>query len=251
MQCNALCKNGFACRRRCECVDHERKVEIVFVRHGFSCANATARFEEDFEAHLHDPALTNAAVEDLKLTKAPAVDLVFCSTLLRAQETALRMFSNYPVYVVPFVSETGSEIENSAGTVAQQKKWHREHGTGVSRLHYEWATKNGRYTKDVNVSSWPKFLRWLRHWLVCSAQKHWKIAVVCHADLISTIFETDDYLYNLGQVTKTYKITNKTVQDVSPPQKRLRIKHPRVLSAGVKPPKHFHPRHVARCAIKR
>lgn len=88
-------------------------VQIDWIRHGYSCANL--EMDKGIVQHLitskllWDPVLTNYGIQQAKnlgeFMKKSNInyDIVACSNLRRAVETALYIFNK--VYVVPYISE--------------------------------------------------------------------------------------------------------------------------------------------------
>lgn len=96
-------------------------VKILFIRHGFSCANMKkylggyfGKFKQGF---TRDPVLTAKGVNDAeRVSKEFAKfqpDIVMSSMLTRAIETALYLFPNKTVYVAPFIREKGNIFDSS------------------------------------------------------------------------------------------------------------------------------------------
>ena len=106
-------------------------VRIMFIRHGFSCANMlkeTGMLSNISKAFLYDPPLTNHAIRDITSVrngvqkKLGRPDVVFASTLLRAQQTANFLFPDQTVFVAPYIKELGSTLDNKPNTPDIQKK---------------------------------------------------------------------------------------------------------------------------------
>jgi broad specificity phosphatase PhoE len=94
-------------------------LEILFVRHGLSCANAWARTSKAFEAMYPDPELTTYGITR-SVEKGPVlaalVDELFpdgryslgASCMIRAQQTAYYMLARAtgkPIHILPHIGE--------------------------------------------------------------------------------------------------------------------------------------------------
>lgn len=116
--------NGCGCKKQ--------TVRMVFIRHGFSCANfqkESGFFGNMAKAFKYDPPLTNHAIRDIvnrrgEIQRSIEVkpDLVLASTLLRAQQTAQFIYPDRPIYVAPFIKEVGSTLDNVANKPVVQRK---------------------------------------------------------------------------------------------------------------------------------
>lgn len=104
----------------CGCKNHH--VKIVFIRHGFSCANEAqyhrgimGRISKSWQSKYMDPPLTNYAISDAILARDIRKELgfgiptiVFSSVLMRAQQTAYYLFPKNEIWIAPFISETNA-----------------------------------------------------------------------------------------------------------------------------------------------
>tara|TARA_Y100000389_G_C17470494_1_gene530091 strand:- start:9159 stop:9770 length:612 start_codon:yes stop_codon:yes gene_type:complete len=101
---------------------------MYFIRHGFSCANATHNNTNNNVLHHQkylDPPLANTGVSDSKsmreVTKNLKYDIVCASTLNRAIETALLMFPDDIVHVIPYAKEIRKTQDNTAQSIRSKK----------------------------------------------------------------------------------------------------------------------------------
>jgi broad specificity phosphatase PhoE len=105
---------------------------MYFIRHGFSCANATHNNNSDVLHHRKylDPALANTGVSDSKsmsgVTKKLKYDVVCASTLNRAIETALLMFPNDTIHVIPYAKEIRKTQDNTAQPIRSKKSFFKK-----------------------------------------------------------------------------------------------------------------------------
>lgn len=132
-------------------------VKILFIRHGFSCANmmkASGRWGRFKKAFIQDPPLTNRGIKDIT-TIQPEVakqlgtpDIVLSSTLLRAQQTANFLFPNKTIIVAPYIKELGKTYDNQANHPQIQKKIDRK----AKQLYNSNKIYEGKYITPVNDS---------------------------------------------------------------------------------------------------
>jgi hypothetical protein len=101
--------------------------DLIFVRHGFSCANAL-KAKSKIHIFYSDPELTKTGIDNSKkanvaLTKrleaawANEPYVVASSQMIRAQETAYYMISSEkdkPINIFPYISEKGFTRDNYA-----------------------------------------------------------------------------------------------------------------------------------------
>lgn len=154
---------------------------MIFIRHGFSCANVS---HVDASANvLHhkyylDPPLANSGIRDSKKMRKVAskldVEVVCCSAMNRAIETALLMFPRYPVFVVPHVKEIESGgLDNDCDTIENKKAFFkREYPNDHRRIYFGFVDD-----KNIHSSSFPKFKKFMSSYF----SKTKNIAVVTHS----------------------------------------------------------------------
>ena len=135
-------------------------MNTYFIRHGFSCANIH-HLKENTDVinpkYYLDPVLTNTGVKDSinmsKVTKNLKYDIVCCSTLNRAIETALHMFPKDKIYVIPYVKETGktrdSTSENLEDKIEHLKTLYPD---DIKRIDFSYITKD-----NINSYNWSTF----------------------------------------------------------------------------------------------
>jgi broad specificity phosphatase PhoE len=112
---------------------HDKHIKILFIRHGFSCANARQYHQgkdrwgpagwlaRKGKALMNDPQLTNYGIMNIETAAQPFLeeqkvqpDIVLSSTLLRAIQTAHFLFPKEKVYVAPYIRESGPGFDNIA-----------------------------------------------------------------------------------------------------------------------------------------
>lgn len=86
------------------------KVIVHYIRHGQSYANIVP----GINGLIKDPEITEKGrLKTIEKAKTlPKVDIVCCSDLLRAKQTAYYSFPDKYIYIVPQVSELGIGLDN-------------------------------------------------------------------------------------------------------------------------------------------
>jgi broad specificity phosphatase PhoE len=149
------------------------KVHIVYIRHGFSCANAIQYLGKWYHQYkrllLKDPPLTQFARDQIRKVRGSYpkqhVDVVCASTMLRAIETACELFPRRKITVVPYVKERGRTAGNVPLPVSQQKAFLPD--SDLKRIDFEWADHQGAGTSHHH-----SFKVWLSNSLPLLLQKH-------------------------------------------------------------------------------
>ena len=226
-------------------------VEVIYVRHGRSCSNLISRYtpkEDKWKKlkHYLDPELSSRGIEEMKLVPVPDVDYVMCSTMLRAQETALYLYPDDPMILcVPFVKEKGTIAENTVGSRPQHPS---------ERIDYRYVSPDGgrSWTKDAHEISLGKWFAWLGQW-VKQLGKDVRILVVTHSRTLRHLFpRAEDRPRNVCMVMQRYTVDKhglRPAQD-NPEVKRFREAGPAVLFTGVKAPDKLSQGDIGRCVIK-
>jgi len=144
-------------------------VELLLVRHGFSCANAWKRKIKGIHLLYADPELTKEGkhlCEDRKEDMRSAIDkcfhehpyIVATSSMIRTQQTAFHMLlkgTDLSYTIFPHVAEEGVTSNNFPMPADRQAPI-----LGPSVLHHLGKDLRGS-TNLENKSNWPKFLKWL------------------------------------------------------------------------------------------
>jgi broad specificity phosphatase PhoE len=147
-----------------------------------------------------DPPLTNQSIQRFKdAPRESNVDMVLCSTMRRAEETALFLFPDAPVvYPVPFMKELGMGRGNKiAHHIEDQKLVLGERG---KRLDYRYVmNKKGNWIKEAHETHYHKFLALLAQVVAESDKQSLRIAVVTHSN-----FMKKDIFKNQRQTTERW-----------------------------------------------
>ena len=88
------------------------KLEVFFIRHGESWANKIQNTYGPVHWCISDPALTPKGISDTISMTKPNVDIVCCSELLRAKQTAHYAYPDHLIYVIPGAKELGLGLDN-------------------------------------------------------------------------------------------------------------------------------------------
>lgn len=156
---------------------------MLFVRHGFSCANVSHVSDSTnvlHHKHYLDPPLANTGIRDSKKMRKIAssldVDVVCCSAMNRAIETALIMFPRHAVFVVPHVKEIASKgADNDCDSLTNKMAFFKkEYPKDHARIYYGFVND-----KNIHSSDFPKFKKFMRAHF--SHVKKENVAVVTHS----------------------------------------------------------------------
>ena len=89
-------------------------LRIIFVRHGESISNKVQKYVPCIHSMIMDPKLSQKGIENTKemKEKLPKTDIVCCSELLRAKQTAYISYPDRYIYEIPHVNELGYGFDN-------------------------------------------------------------------------------------------------------------------------------------------
>lgn len=154
---------------------------MYFIRHGFSCANVTHNGHGKGSGVLNhavylDPMLSDTGVEDSKsmqkVTKKMKYDIVCSSTLNRAIETALLMFPNDTVHVVPYAKEIKRTKDSTCQSIASKKAlFKKNYPNDYKRINF-------KFVNDENKNKW-SFSKCIKFLKDTFGDK--KVAIVSHS----------------------------------------------------------------------
>lgn len=188
-------------------------MRIYFIRHGFSCANLThSNNKKQYKLpknipmyyELPDPILANKGIHESKsmvpVTKKLNHTKVLCSSLNRAIETALHMFPNDTIYIVPYIKEDNNEIDNTSQDINTKiillKKLYSK---DFHRLNFTYIND-----KNKNYVSLVKFKNFIQNHF-----ENERIAVVTHSlFLINKLGLSFDNFPKNNSIYKTYMTNN-------------------------------------------
>ena len=163
-------------------INHDDKIDqvnVYFMRHGFSCANAASRYSTHFGSALttlfkRDPPLTewgasmNKSDRSLvRLINKIEPDIVICSPLLRAIETAYWSTRNTKykgkIYVVPFIGEIPNKLAtNKPRTIITQKERLKSLSVKLSKIDFSYVKPGYREINGYFTPSYRNFIKWLQ-----------------------------------------------------------------------------------------
>ena len=196
----------------CKC--NGKHVKILFIRHGFSCANSLQKYSPisgSLKRLLYtDPPLTLRGVKDIIQVRKHIPkdfqnpDAVFSSVLIRAIQTAHFLFPNKIVNVAPFIKELGVTAGNQALSLNDQKqaiidqnKLLKDKGIDVGnfKISYSLVTNHGPVKlnwKQAHEISYDKFIFWLEavlpyvlhHQKVDTSNPQINVVVVGHSNFM-------------------------------------------------------------------
>jgi len=148
------------------------RVELLFVRHGYSCANAWKKKQMGLHWLYADPELTKEGIElceERRGVLESLVDSYFprhsytigTSSMIRTQQTAYHMFlkgAHHKTYsVFPHIGEVGIDVSNYPLAAEKQRAFLGPSVTG----HLDKDLRGS--TNYYNKSNWPLFVKWLHH----------------------------------------------------------------------------------------
>lgn len=243
-----MCDSSFTCHRGEQClVDEVEKIpkciysyspsidlEIVFIRHGYSCANAV-KHELGFVSQYRrvfqpDPALSPIAIKQIKgidKTKIPQnLDMIMCSTMLRAQQTALYLFPGEKINIIPYVKEIDFfyklfnkiplidllSLTTGENTISEtpNKQFNKHLPEHRKYLNYGLVAASGDYWQSIaHETSYIRFLELMKALVMkFQGKTPLKFAVVTHSNFIKSIFKTrsKESIRNVGMVRRIFKI---------------------------------------------
>ena len=145
-------------------------VDLLLVRHGYSCANAWKQKLPGLQGLYADPELTEQGkqlCEQRRGALTAAIDhyfhehpyMIATSSMIRTQQTAYHMFlkgTDRKYTIIPHVAEEGITVNNFPLPAEQQKA-----RLGSSVLHHLHEDLRGS-TTVANKSNWPKCLAWIK-----------------------------------------------------------------------------------------
>jgi len=192
------------------------RFELIFVRHGESCANAWQHVSKLTQATYRDPELTTKgrqlsvalypALKDLLLKRAKALGVdtkklnytVGASDLMRSQMTAFYMLAvheHMPINIMPFVGERGYSPDNLAFTKEKQLQVYKDESLpDIAEL-----ISLGKDARDkqgwVNKSNFPSFIEWARQNLEFFGQGPdgvYRAIIFTHSQFLQSAFQPEN-----------------------------------------------------------
>lgn len=183
------------------------RIVVDYIRHGLSCSNVIPIYGLSVERPI-DPPLTDLAFEyitEYSHEMVEPVDLVFSSTMLRAEETAMCLFPKRRIIIAPFMKEVGRGRENILLEYVDRPQNDNDYTNVVGH--------NGKWTDGAQQTSPKKFVNWLydyvEEWLEGDPQRlHYKqvhVAITTHHNVIQKLFNlTTTSPNNVSRIRITY-----------------------------------------------
>ena len=222
---------------------------IIFVRHGLSCANVLSKKRPGFQLFYQDPELTYEGIYNSKdfseelqefITKTfeedtpPGEDtdyLVASSQMIRAQETAFHMLAanvNKPIYIFPHVGEKPFTYDNYSLPRDQQREimGKRRIDAGIlDKLKLSndvWGNRKGTSNADMfhnfreeqtlyEKSNFPMFIEWLKLWSAKNFNKPLNLVIFTHGMFIRSIVKNLPHVSNNNAVYVRYDAVTDTI----------------------------------------
>lgn len=164
-------------------------LEVLFVRHAESYANRIKRYLP-LHFFMRDPSITTKGIEAAKSLKLSKVDVIFCSNLKRAKQTAQLVFPESMIYVLPGVDEISAGLDNIPLPVEKQFRSYEEYANLV------------HLPLDVNCRN---FISYLKRLKPKTDRNKLKVAIFTHQHFIAE--HTDEkQCKNLQVVKKSYNL---------------------------------------------
>ena len=172
------------------------KLSFYVIRHGLSCGNII--YHQDINlvplnSFYRDPYLTKKGVEQSTKcskyieSKLPPIDIVLCSSLIRAIETALCMFPRNIIEVAPYICESVKTLENIPHDYKSQNKRLQAKVKNNERV------KHCKQLKGLHENNLKNFIKYLQiNYCVDDKQ----IAVVTHSNFIMKILGVKERMRN-------------------------------------------------------
>lgn len=246
--CEAVCQNGERCKRHSDgrCWQHSLQLSVIFTRHATSCQNhINIHGDEEFQhwskKYYTDPELTDRAIADMPMARPPDVDSVMSSTMIRAQETAMYLYPERNVTVVPYLREIGDSPESTL-TVTPR---HQESFLSAERRDLTHVARGNKWNKSAHMSDYEAFERFMARWAwmlhIRTGRTKFKVLVVTHSSLMMQIFGLKERPLNLHMVERQFV--------VSSPKNIRREGNDKILHRGFTIPSTLKESDVRRCRM--
>lgn len=209
-----------------------KRINFIFVRHGYSCLNMLydvyrKKFKNysiktrDFRRLLNqysDPPLTVEGAEVSKLLGPKLIsilnktygdmDVVGCSSMLRALETCIYMTSKRPVKVFPYLKEISIDSDHSEKmrSISEHIQFLEKEGVNESIDHSHVADERLRNAPG-NINT---FMNWFINNVSLPEKQTVNVLVFAHANIIYKEFGT--YLQNNSGLVASTVLVNKTIK---------------------------------------
>jgi hypothetical protein len=187
-------------------------LDIIFVRHGLSCANTLAKVKYGMHLLYQDPELANSGVEMSQSLSANLIKniqtrwsnepyTVGSSQMIRAQETAYYMIAstlNKPINIFPHVGESGFSSDNYSMPVDKQRSILSKRGSNILKLLDQ--GKDGREEQTFwEKANFSKFISWATEnpdYFSIGSDGSYRAVIFSHSHFLSNAFNMKTVLNN-------------------------------------------------------
>jgi len=187
-------------------------LDIVFVRHGLSCANTLAKAKYGMHLLYPDPELAQKGVEMSKLLSSTLIKniksrwnnepySIGSSQMIRAQETAYYMISSAlgkPINVMPHIGESGFSSDNYSLSIEKQHEILKKRDPEIIE-----SLKKGKDGREIQTlwqkANISKFLEWAENnpsYFELGSDGHYRAVIFTHSHFLSHSFKMPKVLGN-------------------------------------------------------
>jgi broad specificity phosphatase PhoE len=202
-------------------------LDLIFVRHGQSCANVLSHIKVGIELFYPDPELTQAGIDTSKALSASLIKNVKkrwqdepfsigASRMIRAQETAFHMMAstlNMPINIIPHVGELGIVTSNYSIPVDEQIAFFKTKEPAIIDLLLK--GKDAREPQNMwDKSDMYKFLKWAPEhpeFFELGSDGHYRAVIFTHSHFLLKAFNMT-FVINNNDAMHSVIDTSKTVR---------------------------------------
>lgn len=228
-------------------MSNEVYVQIDWIRHGFSCANALSSLSvntvwtaiRDLEVkrgkYARDAKLTDIGISQAQLANKKffkrynSYDMICCSQLRRAMETAQHLYDGIDkdIFVLPYVNEHKHILGALVGAekTSTPTDWQVRRAEVASDARFNWlffeTLKIDKFVEPSVKNFYNRVLPLVIYYLkknkgvnIGSANRPLKIAIVSHQHYIRDILKYRDNISNTGIIAEqlVYNLKKRVVQ---------------------------------------
>lgn len=220
-------------------------LDLIFVRHGISCANLIQRAQYGFHLLYRDPELAKTGIDVSKAVSADFIKnvnkrwlkepyTIGASRMIRAQQTAYHMIAstlNIPINIFAHVGEAGLSLDNYSVSVADQIKFYKTSEPGLIDLLL--LGKDGREPQNLwDKANFDKFLEWASanpEYFALGSDGRYRAIIFTHSHFLlnafnmHTVINNNDAIHTIIDTKKPlrrrfeYWIMNRVSPDFSCP----------------------------------
>jgi len=178
--------------------------DLIFVRHGLSCANVWQNKWYGSQIFYYDPELSQTGInisQSLSPTLQERINAhwfkepytIAASRMIRAQETAFYMLAestNKPISVFPHIGESGLTRDNWSLSIPEQREIINSRNPAICRA-LDKAHDYREPQTHTSKSNWTKFM----HWAVANpdafaqgSDKKYRAVIFSHGNFLQSVF---------------------------------------------------------------